>query len=80
MNENLTTTIYTTSDASNHIRVIALGNRGWLFINRKFVSALDLVKLEEPGDIVALTAYFVNNSMEGYSTVFQDFIVYSLDQ
>ncbi len=65
---------------SNHIRLIALGDRGWLFINRTFAGELDLLRLSEPGGVLAITGYYTGSVVAGHSTFFQEFAVYSLGE
>lgn len=65
---------------SNHIRVIALGDRGWLFINRVFAGELDLLRLSDPGDVLAITGYYTGSVVAGHSTFFQELAVYSVGE
>ncbi len=71
--------ISTARNSSNHIRVIALGDQGWLFINGVYVDALDLSGLTEPGYVSAVVSYFTGDGVAGYSTRFEDFTIWSAD-
>ena len=53
---------------SNHLRVIALGDDGWLFINDEFVSTLDLSGWREAGDVRAATGLLSGDEITGRST------------
>ena len=66
-------------DESNHLRVIAIGNEGWLFINDEYVDKLDLDGLTSPGNVSAIPNYFTGHGIAGYSTSFEDFTIWSAD-
>ena len=70
--------IATGPSGSNSLRVIALGNEGWLFINDAYVSELDLSGLSMPGEIFALDNYFSDTGIAGKSTNFDGFVVWSV--
>ena len=72
------TAIDTSSGGSNHVRVIALGDDGWLFINGEFAGTLDLSKWSDSGDVVAVTGFFTDDEVAGESTVFQGFRIWSI--
>ncbi len=72
---HVTTTAYDT----NHIRIIALGGDGWLFINGTYIDRLDLSGLIGPGFVSAVTNYFTDDGIAGYSTRFKDFTIWSAD-
>lgn len=63
----------------NRIRIIALENKGWLFINDIYIDDLDLSGLTEAGRVSAVTNYFTGDGLSGYSTSFQDFTIWSAD-
>ena len=71
--------IATGPDESNHIRIVALGDEGWLFINDSYIDKLDLSGLNQAGSISAIGGYFTNDGIAGYSTRFQDFTIWSAD-
>ena len=64
---------------SNRIRVVALGNEGWLFINGTYIDKLDLSGWTESGQVSAVTNYFTGDGITGYSTRFEDFTIWSAD-
>ena len=70
--------IDTTARGSNHIRVIANGSKGWLFINDAYVANLDLSGLIDPGGVSAVGSYFQDDGLAGQSTLFEDFTIRSL--
>ena len=71
--------ISTAVNGYNRIRIIALGNEGWLFINDTYIDKLDLSGLTEAGRVSAITNYFTNDGLTGYSTPFKDFTIWSAD-
>ena len=71
--------ISTTSSGNNHIRVIALGNEGWLFINGQYMEKLDLSGLNRAGRVSAIAGYYTGDGITGYSTRFEDFTIWSAD-
>ena len=70
--------IDTTPYGNNHIRIIAKGTKGWLFINGAFVGNLDLSGLTGTGSVSAVGAYFQGDGIAGQSTRFEDFTIRSL--
>ena len=62
-------------DVDNHVRVIASGETGWLFINGIYESVLDLSRQEEAGSVGLLGAWFEGDEVVGRSTPFSDFTV-----
>ena len=77
--ERYSSQISTANSGSNHIRVIALGSEGWLFINGVYIDELDLSGLTQPGEVSAVTNYFTGDGLSGYSTRFEDFTIWSAD-
>lgn len=71
--------ISTTSSGNNHIRIIALGNDGWLFINGQYMEKLDLSGLSYTGRVSAIAGYYTGDGVTGYSTHFEDFTIWSAD-
>ena len=71
--------ISTTSGGDNHIRIIALGDEGWLFVNGVYIDKLDLSSLTQAGEVSAVTNYFTDDGIAGYSTRFEDFTIWSAD-
>ena len=65
---------FDTSDGGrNHLRVVAIQERGWLFINGEFISSLDLSALIGSGDIFVITGAFTGNEVAGAVTRFENF-------
>ena len=71
--------IDTSTGGNNQVRVIALGDEGWVFINGEFAGKLDLSGSTKPGDVAALGTWFPSDDVEGEATVFQDFGVWAID-
>ena len=69
--------IDTSTGGSNLVRVVVVGNEGWLFINDAFAGALDLSALTLRGDTTAMTAYFTTDEIAGESTRVGDFTIWS---
>ncbi len=67
--------IETATGGSNHVRVIAIGDTGWLIINGKFVGTLDLDAGPGTGGISAMTGYFFGDSIAGEATRFEGLAV-----
>ena len=64
---------------SNHLRVIALGDVGWFFINGTYVAKLDLGGWSEAGRVSAIANYFTGDGIAGYATRFEGFAIWSAD-
>ena len=70
--------ISTSPAGSNLIRLIALGDEGWLFINGTYIDNLDLSGWDKKGSLAAVGSYFTGDGLAGRSTSFQDFVVWSV--
>ena len=57
----------------NHLRIVAIKERGWLFVNGEFVSNLNLSDVTGAGDVAVMTGAFTGNEMEGAVTRFENF-------
>ena len=57
----------------NHLRVVAIEGRGWLFVNGEFVSALDLSEVTGAGDVAVITGAFEGDEVSGAVTRFENF-------
>ena len=66
-------TFNTGAGGRNHLRVVAIKERGWLFVNGKFVSLLDLSAVTGAGDVAAITGAFTSNQVAGAVTRFENF-------
>lgn len=71
--------ISTERNGRNRVRVIALGDQGWLFINGEYIDQLDLSGLIDAGYVSAIGSYFQDDGIAGYSTRFEDFTIWSAD-
>ena len=57
----------------NHLRVVAIEERGWFFVNGDFVATLDLSDVATSGDIAVITGAFTGDEVAGAVTRFEDF-------
>ena len=69
--------ISTSLSGSNHIRIIALGGEGWLFINGSYVDKLDLSGWLEEGSVSAVASYYAGDGIAGRSTRFEGLTIWS---
>ena len=67
--------IMTRGTATNHVRVVAAGGAGWLFVNDTYVAELDLSGLTASGSLRLLGAWFDGDETAGGVTPFQNFAV-----
>ena len=67
--------INTRGTATNHVRVVAAGGAGWLFVNDTYVAELDLSGLTASGSLRLLGAWFDGDETAGGVTPFQNFAV-----
>ena len=66
-------TFNTSAGGRNHLRVVAIEERGWLFVNGEFVSSLDLSAVTGAGDVAVITGGFTGNEVAGAVTRFENF-------
>ena len=66
-------TFDTGAGGRNHLRVVAIKERGWLFVNGEFVSALDLSDVTGAGDVAVITGAFEGDEVAGAVTRFENF-------
>ena len=71
--EGTLTTFDTSAGGRNHLRFVAIDERGWLFVNDEFVSTLDLSAVTGAGDVAVITGAFEGNMVAGAVTRFEDF-------
>lgn len=64
---------------ANTVRIIATGPSGQIWINGQYAATLDLSGITEAGEISIATGIFNDCEIEGYSTDFNGFTVWSLD-
>ena len=67
--------IRTDTNGENRIRVIAQGDRGWLFINGEYEAELDLSGLTDSGPIRLLGAWFTGHERRNTATRFYGFTI-----
>ena len=70
--------ITTSPSGGNSLRVIALGDEGWFFINGAYVAELDLSGGTMPGFIPLFTNYYTGDGIAGKSTEFSGFVFWSV--
>lgn len=63
----------TSAGGKNHVRIIAIKERGWLFVNGEFVSSLDLSIITRAGEAAVFTGYFRGNEVPGAVTGYENF-------
>ena len=63
----------TSAGGRNHVRVVAIEERGWLFVNGEFVSVLDLSDVTGAGDVAVITGAFEGDKVAGAVTRFENF-------
>ncbi len=66
-------TFDTGAGGRNHLRVVAIKERGWLSVNGEFVSALDLSAVTEAGDVAVITGASKGDEVAGAVTRFENF-------
>ena len=59
----------------NHVQVIVLDDRGWLFINGVFEAQLDLREIGDTGSVNLIAHWLRGHEYPGGSTVYKDFSV-----
>lgn len=70
----------TGAGGKNHLRVVAIGERGWFFVNGEFVSTLDLSDVTRAGDVAVITGAFEGDEVDGKVTRFEDFSITRLNK
>ena len=63
----------TGAGARNHLMVVAIGERGWVFVNGELMSPVDLGEATHRGDVAVITGSYRDHEMAGASTRFEDF-------
>ncbi len=63
----------TSANSRNHLQLVAVAERGWLFVNGEFISSLDLSNITGAGDVSVITGAFTGNEVAGAVTRFEDF-------
>ena len=70
----------TSAGGRNRLRVVAIGERGWLFVNGEFISTLDLSDVTQAGDVAVITGAYEGDEVAGAVTRFEDFIGLKLNK
>jgi len=65
----------TTTRGSNRLKLVVVGENGWLFLNGQYQGTLNLDSSTVGGDVSAITGSFQGNEVEGAVTRFEDFSV-----
>ena len=50
-------TFNTNAGGQNHLRVVAIGERGWLFVNGEFIASFDASAISTSGDVTVSTGF-----------------------
>ena len=69
--------ISTTADGDNRVRLVAIGEDGWLFVNGAFAAKLDLSGGAKLGGVEAIANYFTADGIPGRHTRFADFTIHT---
>ena len=78
LNDGTVPYLNTSVGGRNHLRVIAMGERGLFFVNGNFVSTLDLSDVTHTGDVALMTGAFTGGEVAGEVTRYQGFRVEEL--
>jgi hypothetical protein len=66
------------ANETNHLRLIAMGNRGFFFLNDQFIDSLDISGNQDSGEIEVMTAFYFDHELEDEATGFDDFTIIPL--
>jgi hypothetical protein len=72
--------IKTAFGTKNHLKVIMMENTGWLFINGKYTSELDMSSGGTIGDTFVVSSIFKGEEFANEKTYFENFIVRSINE
>ena len=61
--------------AVNRLRLITVGDKGFLYLNENLLGELDLSSTLTAGDVGVVAGYYEGDSVAGYATAFEDFAV-----
>jgi hypothetical protein len=70
----------TATQGSNRLKLVAVGGRGWLFVNGQHVGSLKLGASSPTGDVAVVTGYFRGNQVGGAVTAFNKFTVTAMSK
>ncbi len=71
--EGALASFFTGDGERNHLRLVAIGDRGWFFVNNQFVAFLDLSDVMDEGDVAVITGAFTGDEVDGKATRFENF-------
>ena len=74
----LSSYVDTSPTGINFLRIIALGDRGWFFVNRNYVAELDLSDWTGRGNVQAFANHFYGHGLRNNSTEFDQFVIWSV--
>jgi tRNA A-37 threonylcarbamoyl transferase component Bud32 len=78
LTKGMVSTLNLGENDSNRLRLIALDDIGYVFINDELVSELDLSPRSHSGDVSVVTTFFTGDEIEGSVTTFTDFTVWEM--
>ncbi len=78
LDDGLVDKLDTSDGGSNQLRLIALNDRGYFFVNNLFIAQLDLSSRINSGSVSVVTAFFEGDEIEGNTTTFANFTVWQL--
>ena len=73
-------TFETHNGGRNRLWVVAVGKRGYLFVNGEFIAALDLSAVTGAGGVSVITGAYTGNERAGAVTRYEDFAVTALNK
>ena len=73
-------TFETHNGGSNRLWVVAVGERGYLFVNGEFIAALDLSAVTGAGGVSVITGAYTGNERAGAVTRYEEFRVTALNK
>ena len=71
-------TLNTGAGSRNHLMVMAIGTRGWFFVNGEHVASVDLSSVSWKGDVAVITGAFAGDEVAGAVTRYEGFKGYEL--
>ena len=71
--------INTAYPGRNHLRLVADGGEGKLYVNGHYITDLQLQGLMDEGNVLAVGSFFEGHGVTGYSTRFEDFTIWPID-
>ena len=70
----------TSTRGSNRLKLVVVEDKGWLFVNSRYVGTLNLGSSVTAGDVNILTGYSSSDQVAGAVTRFEDFTVTPLSK